>query len=72
MRQSDRIAVLLSPDNSRCNKMHLAADWGIEWRWAGAEPGPAGVMRSRMQFLVGPVWLTAKSWDEDARPSIET
>lgn len=66
-----RIAVLLSADNSRCNKMHLAAGWGFEWRWSGAPPLPNGIMRSRMEFKVGAVWLTAKSWDEDIRPSIE-
>ena len=64
-------AFLLTSHTSRCNKMHLACAWGIEWRWQGEGPGPTGVMRSRMAFLIDGVWREAKSWDEDVRPKLK-
>lgn len=72
MTRAERIAVLLGTGGSRCNKMHLAAGWGFEWRWAGDGPTSDGTMRSRMQFRIGEVWLTARSWDEDVRPTLVT
>lgn len=67
MDRAERMATLLGAGLSRCNKMHLAAGWGIEWRWKGDGPEPNGVMHSRMQFRFGDLWLTARSWDEDVR-----
>lgn len=63
-------ALLLGASISRCNKMHLAAGWGVVWRWEGDGPTPSGVMRSRMLFLLGGQWHRAKSWDEDVLPDL--
>lgn len=63
--------LLLGSATSRCNKMHLAAAWGVEWRWAGSGPSASGVMASRMLFLIDNEWLEAKSWDEDVRPKLK-
>ncbi len=63
-------AMLLGDGISRCNKMHLCADWGIEWKWEGEGPTPSGVMRSRMLFLLDGKWERGKSWDEDVRPML--
>lgn len=68
--REERAKVLLSDGGSRCNKMHLAAGWGFEWRWEGDGPLPDGTMRSRMLFLVDGGWRRAKSWDEDVRPTL--
>ena len=65
-----RIKTLLGDTLSRCNKMHLCAGWGIEWKWEGEGPGPTGVMPSRMLFLIDGEWRRAKSWDEDVRPTL--
>lgn len=64
-------SALLGDGLSRCNKMHLCSGWGITWRWEGEGPGPTGVMRSRMLFLIDGEWRRAKSWDEDVRPSLQ-
>jgi len=71
MDDAKRRRVLLGDEISRCNKMHLCAGWGIEWRWEGDGPGPTGVMSSRMLFLLDGKWLRAKSWDEDVRPKLQ-
>ncbi len=70
MTREERAKVLLSDESSRCNKMHLAAGWGFEWRWEGEGPLPSGTMRSRMLFLIDGEWTRAKSWDEDVRPTL--
>ena len=67
----ERVQALLGPHGSRCNKMHLAAGWGFEWKWAGDPPLPNGIMQSRMQFFVYNQWVTAQSWDEDVKPLLE-
>ena len=63
-------AMLLGDGLSRCNKMHLCAGWGIEWKWEGEGPGPTGVMHSRMLFLIDGKWERGKSWDGDVRPTL--
>ncbi len=63
-------AALLGDGISRCNKMHLCAGWGVEWKWEGEGPTPTGVMRSRMLFLIDGKWERGKSWDEDVRPTL--
>ena len=68
--REERARVLLGDGTSRCNKMHLAAGWGFEWRWEDEGPEKSGLMRSRMLFLVDGEWRRAKSWDEDVRPSL--
>lgn len=65
-------AILLGSEISRCNKMHLCAGWGVEWKWEGEPPLPNGIMRSRMLFLIEGQWLRGKSWDEDVRPRLVT
>lgn len=62
--------LLLSNQVSRCNKMHLCAGWGVEWKWEGEPPTSNGTMRSRMLFLIDGEWRRAKSWDEDVRPTL--
>ncbi len=62
-------ALLLGSTISRCNKMHLCAGWGVQWRWEGEGPTRSGVMRSRMLFFIDGEWLRGKSWDEDVRDS---
>lgn len=66
----NRVSLLLSKHTSRCNKMHLAAAWGVLWRWQGEGPMPNGVMRSRMAFQINGEWREAKSWDEDVRTKL--
>jgi hypothetical protein len=61
-----RRAALLGSGTSRTNKMHLAASWGIEWRWK--ESGKDG---HRMEFLLDGEWRLAKSWEQDERPKIK-
>ena len=68
---AEKRRVLLGDSISRCNKMHLCAGWGIEWRWEGDGPITNGTMRSRMLFLLDGKWERAKSWDEDVRPLLE-
>jgi hypothetical protein len=69
---AEQTRILLSSENSRCNKMHLAAAWGVEWRWEDPDhqPTPNGVMSSRMLFLIDGEWRRARSWDEDVRPKL--
>jgi hypothetical protein len=64
--------ILLGMETSRCNKMHLCASWGVQWRWEGEGPSESGVMRSRMLVLFDGEWTRAKSWDEDVRPTLTT
>ena len=71
MTREERVRVLLGDGGSRCNKMHLAAGWGFEWRWEGEGPEKNGTMRSRMLFLIDGEWRRAKSWDEDVRPLLK-
>ena len=66
-----RRLLLLGSTISRCNKMHLCAGWGIEWKWAGEAPTSFGALRSRMLFLFDGKWLQGKSWDEDVAPLLK-
>lgn len=67
---AERHRCLISGLISRCNKMALCAEWGIDWRWEGEGPTPNGTMRSRMLFLIDGTWQRGKSWDEDVRPKL--
>lgn len=67
MTNKERHKALLTANTSRCNKMHLAAEWKIPWVWEGEPPDRVGVMKSRMLFFIDGYWCKAKSFDEDIR-----
>lgn len=61
---SDLQSALITSVTSRANKLWLACDRGVPFRWQGAP------RRSRLAFLIDGEWKVAKSFDEDVLPGL--